>query len=200
MINIIPSQARFVHDFIQPAEGRELFDRIYRKTQWEQQTIMLYGNQFLAPRLTAWHGDKGALYRHSGITSVPLPWYAELLEIRLKVENFLDKKFNSVLLNLYRNGNDGVGAHSDDEYDLGPNPVIVSVSLGETRRFIFHPKEESNGPSIKVNLNHGSLLVMEGQCQSHWKHSIPKTKIAKGPRINLTFRQIKSEAVKYDNI
>lgn len=135
-----------------------------------------------------WHGDPSAYYEYSGVNHQPKPWTSELRNIREKVEQQCRCVFNSVLANLYRDGNDSMGRHADDEKELGINPVIASLSLGDGRLFRMHHKKSKQ--TLAINLAHGDLLVMGGTCQQHWLHSVPKTKIAKMPRINLTFREI----------
>jgi len=144
----------------------------------------------LFPRLVAWCADPGVVYTYSGITHESSPWTPELLAIRERIEQVTKARFNSVLLNYYRDGRDSMGYHADDEPELGENPVIASISLGAARRFVL--KHNRTGEKHEIVLEHGSLLVMGGTCQHFWKHSIPKTAKPVGPRINLTFRQIQS--------
>ncbi len=199
-ISVVPNQCVLVNDFIgdfpggfsEQAKSDCIFDGIYKKVKWCQQSIKIFGKAVTSPRLCAWYGDKEAVYRYSGTTNMPLPWIDELLEIRGFIEAYTRQSFNSVLLNLYRDGNDSMGRHSDDEPELGLAPTIASVSLGATRRFILHPNSGNKQPSIKINLKHGSLLVMYGRSQRNWKHSLPKTRRATGPRINLTYRWVNS--------
>ncbi len=156
---------------------------------WRQDRIHLYGRHMKLPRLTAWYGDPGKIYTYSGISMEPLPWIRCLTEIRERLQVLTRVHFNSVLLNLYRDGNDSIGWHSDDEKSLGQNPVIGSVSFGATRRFkLRHKLDKTLKQSI--DLHHGSLLMMAGATQHHWRHCVAKTRIACGPRINLTFRTI----------
>jgi len=197
LISVVPNQCELVNDFIQPSQGRCYFEKICREANWQQQTIKIFGKSVLSPRLTAWYGDKDAMYCYSGTRNVPQPWFDELLEILDQVEAFTQESFNSVLLNLYRNGNDSMGSHSDNEAELGIEPTIASVSLGATRRFILHSKLDNFHSSIKLNLHHGSLLLMSGAFQSNWKHSVPKTKREISPRINLTFRRVETRSVSF---
>jgi alkylated DNA repair dioxygenase AlkB len=143
------------------------------------------------PRLTAWHGDPGAVYTYSNIRMEPEPWTPLLESIRDRVSEFCKAEFNSVLLNLYRDGNDSMGWHSDDEKELGPQPTIASLSFGAERTFKFRHKFNR---SLKhsMTLSHGSLMVMQGETQALWQHSLPKTRKKVFPRINLTFRRILS--------
>jgi alkylated DNA repair dioxygenase AlkB len=157
--------------------------------QWRQDEIKMFGKKVLIPRLNAWYGEKDALYSYSGIQLMPNSWTPELLEIKEIVEAKTQTKFNGVLINLYRNGNDSMGWHSDDEKELGINPTIASVSLGASRTFRLRSKDDKK-KIIKLSLTHGSLLVMKGNTQHYWQHDIPKEKNIDKPRINLTFREI----------
>jgi alkylated DNA repair dioxygenase AlkB len=190
VITLVRNQYVLVNDFIERSAGERVFSTLSEKVEWTRQSIKMFGKSVTSPRLTAWYGDQNAIYRYSGTRNVPLPWFDELCEIREKAENFTRQVFNSVLLNLYRDGNDSMGRHSDNESELGPEPVIASVSLGATRRFILHPENGRIRSSIKIDLSHGSLLVMSGHSQSAWKHSVPRTSRKVAPRINLTFRHV----------
>ena len=171
------------------AESIALMKDFISNVSWQQRTVTMYGKQIITPRLTAWYGDKGKDYTFSGTKFAPLPWTKELLQIRGKVEQIADVTFNTVLLNYYRDGNDSVAWHSDDEYELGIKPVIASVSLGQARRFDVRHKVDHQ-KKYSVNLENGSLLLMRGDLQHSWEHRIAKsTKILK-ERINLTFRII----------
>ena len=176
-------------DFFTAAESDLLLADLTTNIAWEQKAIQFMGKQVMQPRLIAWYGDEGKSYRYSGLTVHPLPWTPTLLTMKARVEAAANITFNSVLLNQYRDGKDSVGWHSDDEPELGTNPVIASVSLGAARNFQFKHK---HNPDLKltVELTHGSLLLMRGTTQHFWKHQIPKTAKVLGPRINLTFRVI----------
>jgi alkylated DNA repair dioxygenase AlkB len=156
--------------------------------KWEQREIFLYGRTVQQPRLTCWYGDEGCEYGYSGIRLQPLSWHCELLQLRRRLEAELEHPFNSILANAYRSGQDSMGWHSDDEVELGENPVIASISLGETRRFLM--RERIKKTVTEFGLESGSLLVMQGGAQSAYQHCLPKTSAAKGLRINLTFRQV----------
>ena len=171
-------------------EADQLFDTLKKNIIWEKQKIKLYGEVHDVPRLTAWYGDPNKSYIYSGIKLNTNPWITALLKIREKIEKISKIKFNSVLLNLYRSGSDSVSWHSDDEPELGKNPVIGSLSLGETRQFQMKHKFNRDLKQ-KILLQHGSFLLMRGKTQHHWMHQIPKRKNLKGERINLTFRVIK---------
>lgn len=159
-------------------------------TPWRQEEITVYGKPYLQPRLSAWYGDLA--YRYSGIRLEPLPWTPTLLGIKQQVETLVDHKFNSVLLNYYRDQNDGMGMHSDDERELGPKPVIASLSLGEERTFLLKHKSRKDLKTLELALPAGSLLLMRGETQRYWQHGINKQRQTCGPRVNLTFRSIRS--------
>jgi alkylated DNA repair dioxygenase AlkB len=175
--------------FIPSAEGESLLADLTANIAWEQKPIYFMGKEVLQPRLTAWYGDEGKSYTYSGLTVQPMPWTPTLLKMKAQVEAAAGITFNSVLLNRYRTGQDSVGWHSDDEPELGTNPVIASVSLGAARNFQFKHK---HNPDLKltIELTNGTLLLMRGTTQQFWKHQIPKTTKVLGPRINLTFRVI----------
>jgi alkylated DNA repair dioxygenase AlkB len=173
------------------AEADALWVELHQTILWQQDTIRLYNRLIPLPRLTAWYGDAAANYTYSGITMHPTPWTAALLRIKAAIEPLAEVSFNSVLLNLYRDGRDSVGWHSDDELELGEYPVIASVSLGATRRFGLRHKFESSWKH-SLELEHGTVLLMRGLTQQCWQHQIPKTTKPTSPRINLTFRVIHS--------
>lgn len=156
---------------------------------WRQESVQLFGKQVPMPRLTAWYGDKG--YSYSGLYNKPQPWLPVLLALKEQVEQASKQPYNSVLLNLYRSGQDSMGWHADDEPELGAQPSIASLSLGGDRRFSFKHRSRKDLKATSITLHHGSLLLMQGATQHHWLHHIPKTKHPVQPRINLTFRLVK---------
>jgi len=170
-------------------EARMLFDVLRATTAWHQEEIVLYGRRILQPRLTAWVGDAEASYRYSGLSLTPQPWNDALLHIRQQVERVTRTQFNSVLLNLYRDGRDSMGWHSDNEAELGNAPVIASVSFGQTRAFQLKPRARSSTRPVRIDLTPGSLLVMRGATQANFLHAVPKDR-TQDARINLTFRVI----------
>ena len=172
-----------------PREADDLFDALRNDICWKQEQIKRYGRVHNIPRLTAWYGDPDKTYAYSGISVEPSPWTPPLLQIKKKIENVSGVSFNSVLLNLYRSGSDGVSWHSDDESELGKNPVIGSVSFGESRPFQMRHKSIKNEKQILL-LEHGSFLLMQGRTQHQWLHQIPKSKKVMDERINLTFRNV----------
>ncbi len=165
------------------------FSLLQTEIQWQQETIRIAGVDRLTPRLTAWYGDPQAHYRYSGLAHKPLAWTPTLLAVKARLEQKTGEQFNSVLANWYRDGNDSVAWHSDDEPELGREPVIASVSFGATRTFQLKHKNDAK-LSHKIALTSGSLLLMKGKTQSHWLHQVPKEPAVLEPRINLTFRKI----------
>lgn len=189
-LNVVDSELYLVEKTFCGTDADRYFKYLLSGIQWKQEDIVLFGKRMQQPRLTAWHADCGKSYTYSGLKWQPEAWNNLLLEIKNKVEIAAGQNFNSVLLNLYRNGNDSMGWHSDDEPELGRNPVIASLSLGGTRKFHLKHRIRSSVPNHTINLQHGNLLIMKGPTQHCWKHQIPKTKKAVEPRINLTFRNI----------
>ena len=183
------ADVRFYRSLFSKEESDRLFAQLHQQTHWKQEFIKLYGKQVAIPRLTAWYGDEGKSYIYSKIEMTPELWTPSLLEIKTKIEVMSGLTFNSVLLNLYRDGKDSVAWHSDDEPELGENPSIGSVSFGAARRFMFKHKQQ-NDLKQEVELTHGSFLLMQGPTQHFWLHQIPKTTKSLQPRINLTFRVI----------
>jgi alkylated DNA repair dioxygenase AlkB len=176
-------------NFFSIKESDRFFSDLYQSVKWKQDTIQFFGKKMPLPRLTAWYGNEGKSYTYSGIQQNPEPWNPVLKSIKSKVEEISGVTFNSVLLNLYRNGKDSVSWHSDDEPELGKNPVIASVSFGAIRRFSLKHKIHKDC-KIDIDLPNGSLLLMKGQTQHYWQHQITKTSKAVQPRVNLTFRVI----------
>jgi alkylated DNA repair dioxygenase AlkB len=166
--------------------NEEILARLIAETAWRRDTITLWGKQYQQPRLTAWHGE--AAYSYSGLRLEPLPFTALQEEIRAAVEAASGRRFNSVLLNYYRDGRDSMGMHSDDEPELGPEPAIASVSFGAVRTFILQHKHTKQ--RLRIALTDGSLLLMAGGLQKNWQHGINKISRGVGPRVNLTFRLI----------
>jgi alkylated DNA repair dioxygenase AlkB len=160
---------------------------------WKRDRIKMYGKSLTLPRLTAWHGDSGKSYTYSGIKSRPSAWNKGLKFIKQEIEKVSFTKFNSVLLNWYRDGHDYLSWHADDENELGDDPEIASVNFGETRDFVIR-RNNDHSQKIVIPLDHGTLLIMRGSMQNFWQHSVPKRSRVKGSRINLTFRNIKVDA------
>ena len=189
-IQATDAELAFAPQFYSAAKADAVFTQLLDETNWRQDRIQVWGKSHLQPRLTAWHGDAGSTYQYSGIHLVPQNWTATLRQIQHDISHATGHQFNSVLLNLYRDQQDSMGWHSDDEPELGRNPVIASFSLGATRSFKLKHKTRPEQHSLKLDLSHGSLLIMAGATQHHWQHSISKVTRATGPRINLTFRRI----------
>ena len=177
------------HTFFPVAEADGLFDRLRAQVNWQEQHVMIFGKPVLVPRLVAWYGDEGTDYTYSGITVHPQAWIDSLLHIKERIDAEAGIEFNSVLCNLYRNGRDSISWHSDSEPALGHNPVIGSISLGAVRTFHLRYNKDKT-LRVKLDLPHGSFLLMRGGTQHSWKHQLPKTARPVGPRINLTFRVV----------
>lgn len=163
-------------------------EELLHAVPWQQRQVTVFGKQHPQPRLVAWFGEPETTYTYAGLTLEPLSWTPAILELKRTCDELANTVFNSVLLNLYRDGEDTVGWHSDDEPELGTDPVIASVTLGATRRFDFRHKRTRE--TIKALLPAGSILVMSGRTQEDWSHQLPRTKKVGAPRINLTFRRI----------
>lgn len=184
------ADVRLFANFYDSATATALFDELLSQTPWAQRHVKVYGQLHPEPRLTAWYGDGGKGYSYSSLTLEPLPWTPTLLQIKTRIDAVAGVNFNSVLLNLYRDGRDSNGWHQDNEPELGHNPVIASLSLGAVRRFQLRHKFRKDVPKLELDLPHGSLLVMAGPTQYFWQHQIPKTAKPVVARINLTFRII----------
>jgi alkylated DNA repair dioxygenase AlkB len=172
-----------------PGHAEALFRSLRRSIDWQQEHVTIFGARRLVPRLVAWYGDPGTAYTYSGTRHEPKPWTTELSAIRQPVEALTSHRYNSVLLNLYRDGHDGMGWHADDEPELGREPAIASVSFGATRRFGLRHRRR-RGDACALDLESGSVLLMAGATQTHYMHAVPKTARAVGERINLTFRNV----------
>jgi alkylated DNA repair dioxygenase AlkB len=183
--------AFLIERFIPADSADKHCQSLLQNIQWQEEYYTIYGKTVTAPRLVAWYGDPQATYRYSGVSHAPLPWLSLLSELKTQIEQQFQHSFNSVLCNLYRNGQDSMGWHGDKEPELGNNPYIASLSFGEARLFKF--RHNKTKETIDVLLENGSLLLMGGELQHHWRHSVPKTTKAKRPRINLTFRKILSQ-------
>ena len=182
-------EAYYYPELFNEKESSELFHHLVNTVNWKQEPIKLFGKEIMQPRLTTWYADEGITYSYSGITMMGQIWNEELLLIKNKVEELAGVKFNSALLNLYRNGSDSMGWHRDNEKELGINPVIASVSFGARRKFQLRTyKDKSDLKSI--HLNHGSCLLMLGKTQHYWEHRVPKTSAYVTERLNITFRGV----------
>ena len=183
------AEVAFDARWLPEADADRLLRGLREVVQWEIHRIRLFGREHASPRLSCWIGDSGTGYRYSGSYFEPRPWPPELTGLRERLCAELGTGFNSVLANLYRDGSDCMGWHSDDETELGPAPVIASLSLGATRRFVLKHRKEPQR-KLEIALPHGSLLVMSGATQRNYRHALPRTAKPVGERINLTFRRI----------
>lgn len=189
LLTLPDAEIIYFPQFLQKEEADSFFNELIKITPWQQDEITVYGKKHLQPRLTALYGNEGKPYSYSNITMQPHPWTVLLQQIKSHIERVTETNFTTVLLNYYRNGNDGNSWHADNEKELGVNPVIASLSFGAERTFqLKHNSDSSQKKSI--TLEHGSLLLMKGTTQHFWKHQIPKTAKLIDPRINLTFRKI----------
>lgn len=181
-------QIKSVEKFLTKDEADKYFNIFLKQISWKQGHIKLFGKDVLIPREQCWIADEGITYSYSNKPLQRFSWSKELLELRARIEGFCSHKFNSVLANLYRDGNDSMGWHADDEVELGLNPTIASISLGAERA--LKVRDNKTKEIIKIDQKHGSLLIMQKGMQSTTQHSISKTKLDIGARINLTFRNI----------
>lgn len=177
-------------EFIESKEADAVLQELLASNSWEQQSLYMYGKFVDEPRLSTWHSD-GQSYAYSGIPRTALPWTPTLRSLRSRCESHTSHTFNGVLVNYYRDGNDHLGWHSDDEMVNGSEPLIASVSLGAERRFELRHRE--SGTIASAMLSHGALLVMSGLSQRCWEHRVPKMPRLEDPRVNLTFRRLMPE-------
>jgi len=182
----------YYKDFLTEQEASHFFATLLNTLNWQQHHIKIFGKSLPQPRLTALYAETRMAYTYSGLTLRPLPFTPELRKIKTELKEFIAEDFTHCLANLYRDGKDSMGLHADDEKELGRNPVIASVSLGETRKFRLKHKFDKN-LKLDIDLEPGSLLIMQGSTQHFWKHELPKTATIKRPRINLTYRRILQE-------
>lgn len=181
---------QLIRDFLPKSIHQTLFEQLSENLEWEQTRIRMAGKLIPIPRLNAWYGDESAEYRYSGTSFHALPWIEPLIRIRKLIEQRCGRRFNSVLANLYRDGRDSVSWHADDEPELGKDPFIASLSLGQERRFQLKHRRDKSISRIDIDLPDNSLLLMGGALQHHWIHQVPKTRKPVSARINLTFRWI----------
>jgi alkylated DNA repair dioxygenase AlkB len=189
-LNLPQSEITYFPNFLNKDIANAYFELLRTSVPWQQDDIKVFGKTYAQPRLTALYGNNGKPYSYSNIKMQPHEFTTELLKIKTKIETKTEVKFTTCLLNLYRNGKDSNGWHADNEKELGQNPVIASISLGQERYFhLKHRKDKTL--KHKILLQHGSLMLMQGETQHHWLHQIPKTAKPIVERINLTFRVIK---------
>jgi alkylated DNA repair dioxygenase AlkB len=190
IFNLPDAEIEYYPNFFDRSRADELFGKLRQEIPWQQDMITVFGKTHPQPRLTALFGNEGKPYGYSNIVMQPHAWNPLLMFIKNEIEEACNENFTTVLLNYYRDGKDSNGWHADNERELGRNPVIASVSFGAERS--FHLQHNTiREQKLKINLEHGSLLIMKGATQHSWKHQIPKTAKPVGPRINLTFRIIK---------
>jgi alkylated DNA repair dioxygenase AlkB len=189
-IDLPDGDVRYLREAFPDADT--LFAALRAEVAWSPREIVLFGKRVTSPRLTAWYGEPGTTYTYSGLTLTAEGWTPALRTVRARVEELAGVPFDGVLCNLYRSGQDAMGAHSDDEPELGPNPVIASASFGATRRFVLRHKKRKDIAPVILALEHGSLLLMAGPTQHAWRHHVPREPEVAGERINLTFRRIAS--------
>lgn len=181
-------EALLIEHFIDAAEAATLSRQLQAELSWQTETLVLYGREITVPRRVSWVGDPGATYTYSGVLHEPLPWSPLLANLRARIQSCTGYDFNSVLANLYRDGMDSMGWHADKERELGHNPVIASLSFGAER--MFKLRHNKSGDTVEMYLPSGSLLLMRGALQHHWRHCLPKMRGVTAPRVNLTFRYI----------
>ena len=173
-------------DYLPNTQANALHLALLEQLDWRDESIRIYGKLILSPRRVCWYGDSNTIYTYSGIHHVPQSWPNVLLRLRKQLERRTNHPFNAVLANLYRDNNDSMGWHADNEKELGPTPVIASLSVGESRTFkIRHNKTKE---TVSIEMSNGSLILMCGDLQKNWQHSVPKCRQAKSSRINLSFR------------
>ena len=188
--NLIPydGELYYLENFLNLQEASQYFQKLYSDISWEQDEFLMYGKKIISKRKVAWYGSKEFDYAYSGNHRKAKPWTKELLDIKKIIEGASKDSFNSCLLNLYHEGAEGMGWHSDNEKELLPKATIASISLGSHRKFSFKHKQTKE--TVSLSLHNGSLLLMKGEIQDHWLHQLPKTKKIIDARINLTFRSI----------
>lgn len=185
----VKGEVHLLESFLTPDQADEAFAALRTELPWSQHQVRMFGRVLNAPRLSSWHGDPEASYRYSGTRYLPQPWTPTLKRLQETLLAATHSPFNSVLCNRYRSGADSMGWHADDEPELGAQPLIASISLGATRRFDLKPRKHK-APPLRIDLAHGSLLLMSGDTQRNWLHQLPKTSKPVGERINLTYRLI----------
>ncbi|GAB3348462.1 alpha-ketoglutarate-dependent dioxygenase AlkB family protein [Lysobacter tyrosinilyticus] len=190
VVPLVDADISFDPCWLGAAEADRLLQGLREEIAWENHRIRLFGREHASPRLSCWIGDPGTAYRYSGALFEPRPWPLLLRPVRERLCEALDVGFNSALANRYRDGRDCMGWHSDDEAELGAAPVIASLSLGATRRFVLKHRRDPE-QKLALELPHGSLLVMAGPTQRNYRHALPRTTKVAEERINLTFRQIR---------
>ncbi len=188
IFDVPDADLRLLPSFLHVQAADHLLNLLIKKTIWKQHAVKFFEKEHPLPRLQQWYGSPGLTYSWSGLKLEPDPWPDYLLDIRDRVSEVARCSFNTVLLNLYRNGKDTVGWHSDDEKDMGVGSTVASISLGAVRPFVLRHKTIAG--ALTINMPHGSLLIMAGTTQAYWQHSLPRRAGILDPRVNLTFRTI----------
>ncbi len=191
--NLLPyeGEAYYYGKLFSQKKADQLFSSLLKQIPWQHDVINMFGKQITTQRKVAWYGDQEYAYTYSRQTKHALAWTKELLQIKTEIQDFCGEVFNSCLLNLYHEGTEGMGWHRDNEKDLKVNAAICSISLGAERKFSF--KHGQTKETVSLYLEHGSMLLMKGETQSHWLHGLPKSKKIKQARVNLTFRTIRGK-------
>ncbi len=184
------SEILYWPEFLAPPEAQALYRQSQEQIHWQSGEVVIAGKVYAIPRLQSWIANPGLSYTYSGKTLHPDPWPDPIKTIKQNIEELSGFRFNSLLANLYRDGNDGSGWHADNEKELGKAPVVASLSLGSERRFCLKPKNKLDKARFEITPKAGSLLIMSGSLQEHWLHSVPKTAKPVGERISLTFRKV----------
>lgn len=184
------SECELIHGFVPVHETSPLMAALCAELPLELRAIRVFGREVMQPRLVAYVGDPDARYTYSSTLQVPTPWTPALSALRMRVQEELGRPFNAVLCNLYRDGNDSMGMHNDAEPELGEHPLIASLSLGAERRFVVRHRHKRDDGKLDLVLTDGSLLVMRGELQAHYRHGLPKQPALTSPRLNLTFREV----------
>ncbi len=186
---LINGELSIDESFLSVAQADQLLEQLLVELPWRHDEISVYGKTHLMPRQHCFQSEQHLTYQYSGLVLSAEPFHPKVLQLKRYLEAVTQLEFNAVLINLYRDGFDKMGWHSDDEVELGVNPAIASISLGAQRCFKLRHKEKA-AADIALELTHGSLLLMTGELQSHWQHSLPQRKKITQPRINFTFRYL----------
>jgi alkylated DNA repair dioxygenase AlkB len=192
-LNIIHQDGiAFYHEkVISDEQIKPLYDELLNEINWENERVVMFGKEIITKRKVAFYSDESIVYTYAGKTKIGLPWKDPLILLKNIIESKTKEKYNACLLNLYHNGEEAMGWHSDNEKEIVANSSIASLSIGASRKFSF--KHKVTKETISIQLENGSLLEMKGTIQSHWLHALPKSKKITESRINLTFRQMHAQ-------
>jgi len=188
--NLLPKEGvvNYYDRIISTSDSYQYLEKLLNKILWKNDEVVIYGKRITTKRKMAWYGDKPYKYTYSNTTKTALPWIDDLVALKLLIEQQTGETFNSCLLNLYHDGSEGMSWHCDSEEELEKNSAIASLSLGAERKFLFKHKQDKD--KVSLFLQSGSLLIMKGETQKNWLHSLPPTRTINSPRVNLTFRTI----------